>query len=50
MAPRATNTLRPTGLIYVGPLATHFSLLGILVHGLYGAAGNIYIMPYASTV
>jgi hypothetical protein len=31
MAPRATNTL--TGLIYVGPLATHFSLLGILVHG-----------------
>jgi hypothetical protein len=34
MAPRAANTL--TGLIYVGPRATHFSLLGILVHGLYG--------------
>jgi hypothetical protein len=41
MAPRATNTV--TGLIYVGPRATHFSLLGILVHGLYGAAGNTYI-------
>jgi hypothetical protein len=31
MAPRATNTL--TGLIYVGPRATHFSLLGI--YGVY---------------
>jgi hypothetical protein len=41
MAHRATNTL--TGLIYVGPRATHFSQLGILVHGLYGAAGNTYI-------
>jgi hypothetical protein len=40
IAPRATNTR--TGLIYVGPRATHFSLLGILVHGLYGASGNIY--------
>jgi hypothetical protein len=50
MAPRATNTL--TGLIYVGPRATHFSLLGIIVHCLYGASGNtyMYIMPYASTV
>jgi hypothetical protein len=37
----ATNTL--TGLIYVGPRATHFSLQGIFVHGLYGAAGNTYI-------
>jgi hypothetical protein len=39
----------------VGPRATHFSLLGILVHGLYGIiiwgrGQHIYIMPYASTV
>jgi hypothetical protein len=48
MAPRATNTL--TGLICVGPRATHFSLLCILVHGLYGAAGNTYIYCQMHTV
>jgi hypothetical protein len=41
------NTL--TGLIYVGPRATHFSLLGILVLVyVYMGPRATHIMPYAS--